>query len=131
MGKQLASPSQPAGPLGALSAAAGSSASARYSSSFSAKISPWLAMGCLSPRHMYHALRQQLPAQQPAGGSSTGGGSAGAGSSAGGQPGLTWLQFELLWRDFFRFITKRYAASGTGKAAAAAVAPAQPALATA
>jgi len=25
-----------------------------------------------------------------------------------GQGGLNWLTFELLWRDFFRFITKKY-----------------------
>jgi deoxyribodipyrimidine photolyase len=120
MGKQVATPSQ--------AGAAPASGSSHYSSSFSAKISPWLAMGCLSPRHMYHALRQQLPAPAaPAAGSA---GSGGGGAAAGGQAGLTWLQFELLWRDFFRFITKRYAANGMGKAATApAPSQAAPALA--
>lgn len=111
--------------------APGSSSSSRYSSSFSAKISPWLAMGCLSPRHMFHQLRQQLPAA-PAPVAAAAAQPAVAGSS--GQSGLTWLQFELLWRDFFRFITKRYAENGVGQAAgagqgAAAAAGAAPAAA--
>ncbi|KAG0571171.1 hypothetical protein M758_6G207700 [Ceratodon purpureus] len=78
-----------------------------YGANFSCKISPWLAMGCLSPRRMFEDLKK-------------------SGSSAGAMPtlavkasgtgsednGLNWLIFELLWRDFFRFITKKY---GTGK----------------
>lgn len=26
--------------------------------------------------------------------------------------GMQWLLFELLWRDFFRFITKKYTVTG-------------------
>jgi deoxyribodipyrimidine photolyase len=68
---------------------------------FSCKISPWLAMGCLSPRRMYEDL------------AASGGARAITASAAQKSPsedsnGLSWLTFELLWRDFFRFITKKY-----------------------
>lgn len=32
-----------------------------------------------------------------------------------GDTGINWLVFELLWRDFFRFITRKYGA-GSGVA---------------
>jgi hypothetical protein len=62
---------------------------------FSCKISPWLAMGCLSPRRMYEDL------------AASGGARAITASAAQKSPsddsnGLSWLTFELLWRDFFR-----------------------------
>lgn len=49
--------------------------------------------------------------------------------------GMQWLLFELLWRDFFRFITKKYTVTGvaqrlSGKARMQQ-APTTPALATA
>lgn len=79
-----------------------------YGANFSCKISPWLALGCLSPRRMFEDLKK----------SASSGGSmkttvAMKTSEMGSEDnGLNWLVFELLWRDFFRFITKKY---GTGK----------------
>jgi len=98
--------------------AAGPSPQASLGPQFSCKISPWLAMGCLSPRKMYAELRAQ------AGGAAVKGGVAGSSN---------WLVFELLWRDFFRFITTKNAAapakSGTPRTTPAPVAT--PALAAA
>ncbi|KAG0626041.1 hypothetical protein M758_2G098100 [Ceratodon purpureus] len=78
-----------------------------YGANFSCKISPWLALGCLSPRRLFEDLKKSA---------SSGGAmsnlavkSSGPGSEDGG---LNWLVFELLWRDFFRFITMKY---GSGK----------------
>lgn len=61
---------------------------------FSSNISPWLAMGCLSPRQMYANIKRQEKKK-----------SAG---DAQVRQALDWVVFELLWRDFFRFITKKY-----------------------
>jgi deoxyribodipyrimidine photolyase len=75
------------------------------SSAFASQVSPWLAVGCLSPRTLYHSLRQQLAA--------TSAGHAAAaprrGIARGGQDadGLSWLLFELMWRDFFKMINMR------------------------
>lgn len=52
---------------------------------YSSKLSPWLALGCLSPRWVYHEL--QRFERQVAANDST-----------------YWLYFELLWRDYFRFV---------------------------
>uniref|UniRef100_A0A0D6QXD8 Photolyase/cryptochrome alpha/beta domain-containing protein n=1 Tax=Araucaria cunninghamii TaxID=56994 RepID=A0A0D6QXD8_ARACU len=73
-----------------------------YGANFSCKISPWLAMGCLSPRHMVEELKKNRSI------SSSLGKTSGSGSEDGG---LNWLMFELLWRDFFRFITKKYSSA--------------------
>eukprot|EP00878_Enallax_costatus_P001665 GHUV01001818.1.p1 GENE.GHUV01001818.1~~GHUV01001818.1.p1 ORF type:complete len:492 (+),score=141.61 GHUV01001818.1:197-1672(+) len=80
---------------------------------FCCKISPWLALGCLSPRQLYVQLQQEA-------------GTAAAGVSAQQQhqvkpageevdTGMQWLLFELLWRDFFRFITKKYTVTGVAQ----------------
>jgi len=61
---------------------------------FSSNISPWLAMGCLSPRQMYADIKKKEKKK-----------SAG---DAQARQALDWVVFELLWRDFFRFITKKY-----------------------
>ncbi|CAM6033489.1 unnamed protein product [Sphagnum compactum] len=66
-----------------------------YGANFSCKISPWLAMGCLSPRRMFEDLKKDGPRLKAA-------------TTANDDNGLNWLVFELLWRDFFRFITKKY-----------------------
>ncbi|GAQ87857.1 photolyase/cryptochrome [Klebsormidium nitens] len=81
---------------------------------FSCKISPWLAMGCLSPRRMYEDLAAS-------------GGARAITATAQKSPsedanGLSWLTFELLWRDFFRFITKKYGTAN--KSASTAASPA-------
>ncbi len=52
---------------------------------FSSKFSPWLAQGALSPRVAFAALRRHEAAQ-------------------GVSEGSYWLWFELLWRDYFRFL---------------------------
>lgn len=71
---------------------------------FNAKVSPWLAIGCVSPRTLYHTLCRQLEA---------GGGPSGVPAPRGAKAqderggGLSWLLFELMWRDFFRFINMK------------------------
>lgn len=52
---------------------------------FSSKLSPWLAQGALSPRVALAALRRHEAEQ-------------------GASDGTYWLWFELLWRDYFRFL---------------------------
>ncbi|EPS71388.1 hypothetical protein M569_03368, partial [Genlisea aurea] len=71
-----------------------------YGTNFSCKISPWLAMGCLSPRSMFDELKK-----------SASGAMAGVWNKKGdakSDTGMNWLTYELLWRDFFRFITRKY-----------------------
>lgn len=56
---------------------------------YSTKFSPWLAMGCLSPREIYYELKKFE-------------------SEFGANESTYWLVFELLWRDYFRFMMKKY-----------------------
>jgi deoxyribodipyrimidine photo-lyase len=56
---------------------------------YSSKFSPWLALGCLSPRYIY-AQVQKYQAERIANDSTY------------------WLIFELLWRDYFRFICAKH-----------------------
>jgi deoxyribodipyrimidine photo-lyase len=56
---------------------------------YSSKFSPWLAMGCLSPRYIYEQV-QRYEAQRVKNDSTY------------------WLIFELLWRDYFRFICAKH-----------------------
>ncbi|CAN4091407.1 unnamed protein product [Withania somnifera] len=72
-----------------------------YGANFSCKISPWLAMGCLSPRSMFDELKKSTSRTI----------SAASGKKDDNGTGLNWLMYELLWRDFFRFITKKYSAA--------------------
>ncbi|XP_008789855.4 blue-light photoreceptor PHR2 [Phoenix dactylifera] len=72
-----------------------------YGANFSCKISPWLAMGCLSPRFMYEDLKKTATSAISASSTPKTG-------AAAADNGMNWLIFELLWRDFFRFITKKY-----------------------
>jgi deoxyribodipyrimidine photo-lyase len=56
---------------------------------YSSKFSAWLALGSISPRFIYHELikyEQQYGANES----------------------TYWLVFELLWRDYFRFMMKKY-----------------------
>ncbi len=57
---------------------------------YSTKFSSWLAIGCLSPREIYYELKK-YEAQFSA------------------NESTYWLEFELLWRDYFRFMMKKYA----------------------
>lgn len=56
---------------------------------YSSKFSPWLATGALSARSAYAALKQF---EQVSGASDS----------------TYWLWFELLWRDYFRFLHLKY-----------------------
>ncbi|XP_042475302.1 blue-light photoreceptor PHR2 [Macadamia integrifolia] len=76
-----------------------------YGANFSCKISPWLAMGCLSPRFMFDELKKSVTRTISAASTQKDGGSGPS------DAGMNWLMFELLWRDFFRFITKKYSST--------------------
>ncbi|HIK16667.1 MAG TPA: DASH family cryptochrome [Leptolyngbyaceae cyanobacterium M33_DOE_097] len=56
---------------------------------YSSKFSPWLALGCLSPRYIYEQVQQyeQMRVRNDS---------------------TYWLIFELLWRDYFRFICAKH-----------------------
>jgi deoxyribodipyrimidine photo-lyase len=56
---------------------------------YSSKFSPWLALGCISPRTIYWELKRYE-------------------MSHGANDSTYWLVFELLWRDYFRFAMKKY-----------------------
>jgi deoxyribodipyrimidine photo-lyase len=56
---------------------------------YSSKFSPWLALGCLSPRQIYAAVQQYERERVK-------------------NDSTYWLVFELLWRDYFRFVCARY-----------------------
>jgi deoxyribodipyrimidine photo-lyase len=58
---------------------------ANYSSKFSA----WLAQGCISPRSIYTELKKYEALH-------------------GANQSTYWLVFELLWRDYFRFMMKKH-----------------------
>ncbi len=51
---------------------------------YSSKFSPWLAHGCLSPRHVYAEVERYQ-------------------SERVSNDSTYWMIFELLWRDYFRF----------------------------
>ena len=56
---------------------------------YSSKFSPWLALGCISPRFIYDELKKYE-------------------TQFGANESTYWLVFELLWRDYFRFMMKKY-----------------------
>ncbi len=56
---------------------------------YSTKFSAWLANGCLSPREIYYELKKYE-------------------SVYGENESTYWLVFELLWRDYFRFMIKKH-----------------------
>jgi deoxyribodipyrimidine photo-lyase len=56
---------------------------------YSSKFSPWLSMGCLSTRQVYWEVKKYE-------------------QERGGNDSTYWLIFELLWRDYFRFMFKKY-----------------------
>ncbi|KAI5077160.1 hypothetical protein GOP47_0006984 [Adiantum capillus-veneris] len=72
-----------------------------HGSNFSSKISPWLSLGCLSPRHALEGFRSQ-------------GNSSASMETNTTRKGPSWLVYELLWRDFFRFVTKKQAVARLG-----------------
>jgi deoxyribodipyrimidine photo-lyase len=56
---------------------------------YSSKFSPWLALGCISPKMIYHEIKKYE-------------------STFGANDSTYWLVFELIWRDFFFFMMKKY-----------------------
>ncbi|MFO0322901.1 MAG: DASH family cryptochrome, partial [Bacteroidota bacterium] len=56
---------------------------------YSTKFSSWLGLGCLSPREIYYELKKYE-------------------SEFSANESTYWLEFELLWRDYFRFMLKKY-----------------------
>jgi len=56
---------------------------------YSSKFSAWLALGCISPRFIYDELKKYE-------------------TQFGANDSTYWLVFELLWRDYFRFMMKKY-----------------------
>jgi deoxyribodipyrimidine photo-lyase len=56
---------------------------------YSSKFSPWLAIGCLSVRQVYWEVKRYE-------------------HDRGANDSTYWLIFELLWRDYFRFMFKKY-----------------------
>ena len=56
---------------------------------YSSKLSPWLALGCISARSVMKELKQFE-------------------SEQGANEGSYWLWFELLWRDYFRVLHLKY-----------------------
>jgi deoxyribodipyrimidine photo-lyase len=59
---------------------------------FSSKLSPWLALGCISPRTVYHRIAKYE-------------------DEHGETVDTYWVGFELKWRDFFRFFAAKHGAS--------------------
>ncbi|GHB30822.1 DASH family cryptochrome [Mongoliitalea lutea] len=56
---------------------------------YSSKFSPWLALGCISPKYIYwEVLRYEKERKK--------------------NQSTYWLIFELIWRDYFRFICKKH-----------------------
>lgn len=56
---------------------------------YSSKFSAWLALGCISPRYIYQEIKKYE-------------------KQFGENDSTYWLVFELLWRDFFRFMFKKH-----------------------
>jgi deoxyribodipyrimidine photo-lyase len=59
---------------------------------YSSKLSAWLSVGCLSPREVYTAIKKYE-------------------EQFGANESTYWLVFELLWRDYFRFMMKKHGRS--------------------
>lgn len=56
---------------------------------YSSKLSPYLANGCISPRQIYHAVKEYETKQVA-------------------NKSTYWLIFELIWRDFFFYLGSKY-----------------------
>jgi deoxyribodipyrimidine photo-lyase len=56
---------------------------------YSSKFSAWLSFGCLSPRYIYEEVQKYEQTRVK-------------------NDSTYWLTFELLWRDFFRFICSKH-----------------------
>ncbi len=58
-------------------------------SDYSSKFSAWLALGCLSPRYVYAEVERYEKLRFK-------------------NQSTYWLIFELIWRDYFRFVAKKF-----------------------
>ncbi len=56
---------------------------------YSSKFSPYLALGCISPRQIWQEIKKYEKERTA-------------------NESTYWLIFELIWRDFFRFTAKKY-----------------------
>ncbi|MFC3880078.1 DASH family cryptochrome [Algoriphagus namhaensis] len=56
---------------------------------YSSKFSPWLALGCISPRSIFWEVKRYEKERKK-------------------NQSTYWLVFELIWRDYFRFICKKH-----------------------
>ncbi len=56
---------------------------------YSTKFSPWLALGCLSPRRIHWELEKYEKERTK-------------------NDSTYWVRFELLWRDYFKFVSMKY-----------------------
>jgi deoxyribodipyrimidine photo-lyase len=56
---------------------------------YSSKFSPWLANGCISPRYIYEEIKKYE-------------------SERTANESTYWLIFELIWRDYFRFVAMKF-----------------------
>ena len=56
---------------------------------YSSKLSPWFSLGCISPRSVYFEIKRYEEQRKK-------------------NISTYWLFFELLWRDFFRFMAKKH-----------------------
>ena len=56
---------------------------------YSSKLSPWLSLGCISPRKIYHEVKRYEKERVE-------------------NDSTYWLIFELLWRDYFRFFAEKF-----------------------
>ena len=66
-----------------------------YGASFSCKISPWLAVGCLSPRRLYEELRAAHGAASTPGALATTAATPSAATTPAAATNLNWLVFEV------------------------------------
>lgn len=56
---------------------------------YSSKFSPWLAAGCISPRSIYFAVKRYEEMVKK-------------------NVSTYWMVFELIWRDYFRYVALKY-----------------------
>uniref|UniRef100_A0ABM5GMQ2 Cryptochrome DASH n=1 Tax=Pogona vitticeps TaxID=103695 RepID=A0ABM5GMQ2_9SAUR len=56
---------------------------------YSTKFAPWLSLGCISPRYIYHEIRKYEKERTA-------------------NQSTYWVLFELMWRDYFRFLALKY-----------------------
>jgi len=56
---------------------------------YSSKLSAWLSLGCISPRYIYFEIARYEKERKK-------------------NQSTYWMIFELLWRDYFRFIARKY-----------------------